>query len=156
MEYWQILRNKLGHQKLILPAAAGAIMKDNKILMVLHKDSQKWQIPGGLQDLNESITDALEREIHEELGIKLQASSLISIYTSSKWDGSFSNGDEVQNFLLFFKMAGDFEINDIKIQKTEIEEVSFFDLNNIPENTMNCCKQKCQDLLEYKGEVVFR
>ena len=34
MDYWQILRNALGHQQLIMPGAAGAITDNNKILLV--------------------------------------------------------------------------------------------------------------------------
>jgi ADP-ribose pyrophosphatase YjhB (NUDIX family) len=155
MEYWKILRKTLGHQKIILPGAVGAIIKNDKILLVFHKGLKKWQIPGGLQNLNESIKETIEREIFEELSIKLKASTLISVYSLGKWDTTFPNGDEIQNLLLFFKMKGDFIFNEIKIQKSEIKEVKFFDLHNIPENTVECCKQKCRDLLEYKGEVIF-
>jgi len=154
MEYWQLIRSKLGTQKVILPTAAGAIMKDNKILLVLNKGNI-WQFPGGFQDLNESITETVEREIYEELGLTLKAGQLISVYTSNKWDGKFSNGDEIQNFILLFKMIGDFEMEDIKIQKSEVNTFQFFSLDQIPENTMECCKQKCRDIFAYSGEVIL-
>jgi len=154
MEYWQLLRNNLGHQKLILPSAAGAIIKDEQILLVQNRNNI-WQLPGGLQDLGESITDALEREIFEEVGLPLKADTLISVYTSSKWDAKFKNGDEIQTFLLFFKMIGEFNQNDIKIQESEILSYHFFNLNELPENIMPCCKQKCNDLLNYQGNVLF-
>jgi len=154
MEYWQLLRNKLGHQKLILPSAAGAIIKDNQILLVLNR-SNVWQLPGGLQDLDESITEALEREVFEEVGLSLKVQTLISVYTSNKWDAKFRNGDEIQTFLLFFRMCGDFNSTDIKIQESEIQNYQFFHFNELPENIMPCCKQKCSDLLNYSGNVIF-
>jgi len=112
-------------------------------------------LPGGLQDLDESITDTLEREIFEELGLKLKAGKLISIYTSNKWDSVFSSGDQVQQFLLFFKMHGDFYPDDIKIQKSELLDFDFFDFNQLPDNTMECCKEKCNDLLLFSDDVIF-
>jgi len=122
MDYWQTLRNALGHQQLIIPAAAGAIIHDNKILLVKNKWSNKWFIPGGHQELNESIQDTVIREIKEELGLILKIDYLVSIYSSPKWILELSNGDILQQLLFFFKMKGDFSINNIVMQKSEIKE----------------------------------
>jgi ADP-ribose pyrophosphatase YjhB (NUDIX family) len=98
MDYWQILRNSLGNQQLIMTVAAGAVLKDNKILLVRSSPSGKWYIPGGLQELNESIQDTIVRELKEELGLLFVADELISIYSSPKWILAFPNGDIMQQF----------------------------------------------------------
>ncbi|MFH1564782.1 MAG: NUDIX domain-containing protein [bacterium] len=155
MEYWQILRKKMGNQQLIIPSVAGAVFYEKKILLARTTEDDKWHIPGGMQNLNESITDTIERELLEEFNLKLKANILISIISSPSWIQTLSNGNIVQTLTFLFKMKGQIDLNDIKLQKSEILEYNFFKLDKIPANTKKCCKQKCKDLIEYNGKVIF-
>ena len=153
MEYWQTLRQHLGHRPLIIPAAAGAILDGDRVLLVKAAHDAVWHLPGGVQDLNESITGTVEREIREELGIRLKAETLISIFTDPRWTMTLGNGDVLQSFLLFFRMTGTYRHEDIVVDSREISEFAFFPLDAIPENTKECCKQKCEDLARFDGTV---
>lgn len=153
MEYWQTLRQALGHQPLILSGAAGAIVKDGKILLVRHKDLGIWQVPGGLQELGEPIQQTIEREVKEELNLNLTTGPLISVLSDPKWNVTFSNGDHIQQLSLFFLMEG--EISEIALQASEVTEYHFFDPDNIPTNTLACCKQKVLDWKNFQGKVNF-
>ncbi len=155
-DYWQRLRRLVGSEVLILPAVAGAITKGNRILLVRHRLLDKWQVPGGVLELNESIQTAVERELKEELEIELETGELISIYSGPKWTIEYPNKDRVQQVLFFFNMEGDASEDQIHIQKSEISEWHFFDLKNIPDDTIECCKQKIKDLLQYKGRTFLR
>jgi hypothetical protein len=55
MEYWQRIRQAVGKDAVIIPSAAGAIVQEGKILPVRHNLLKKWQIPGGLQEIGESV-----------------------------------------------------------------------------------------------------
>lgn len=74
-----------------------------------HDDAHQgglWEFPGGKVESDESVCDALARELHEELGINIQASSckpfieirhdysdkvvLLDVWTVSKFDGEAS------------------------------------------------------------------
>ena len=52
---------------------AGIIINQNKILIGKRKDKDigggKWEFPGGKIEVGETNKEALERELHEELGI---------------------------------------------------------------------------------------
>ena len=155
MEYWKKLRSKFGHDQLILPSAAGAIIKDNNILLVFNNTFQQWTIPGGIQDLNESITDTIKREIKEELSIDVEVKQLISVYSSPEWNTHFDSGDIIQNVLFFFELSHDSDISKIVIDKTENSEWKFFPLDKLPENMAPCCREKCNDLMIFNGSTIL-
>jgi ADP-ribose pyrophosphatase YjhB (NUDIX family) len=155
MEYWSRLRQAVGTEQLILPGAAGAILKDGKILLVKHGSLKKWQIPGGLMELNESIETTIKREIKEELNIEVEIDKLISVLSSPEWIIEFPNGDRIQQLTFFFLLKGDFEESNIKLQEEEIHEYKFFSLDDIPENTLECCKEKIKHLTAFKGETIL-
>lgn len=49
----------------------GVIAKDGKVLLVRESGREFWEVPGGRVDENETIEEALLRELNEELpGIK--------------------------------------------------------------------------------------
>ncbi len=50
---------------------AGCVVKDDKVLLVLHKKHNEWLPPGGHIEQNESPNDAVLREVMEETGLKV-------------------------------------------------------------------------------------
>jgi ADP-ribose pyrophosphatase YjhB (NUDIX family) len=77
----------------LFTASLGAIIKEDKILLVFDKGRKHWQLPGGIQELDESVEQTAEREIFEELGIKGTIKELISVYSDPKWSFVYPNGD---------------------------------------------------------------
>ena len=70
MEYWKMLRDKVGSMPIML-MAAGVIVQNEagEILLQKRSDSNKWGIPGGMLDYGESAEEAAIREVHEETGV---------------------------------------------------------------------------------------
>ena len=154
MDYWHRIRQAVGKEALILPGAAGAITQDGKILLVRHNLIKKWQIPGGVQEIGESVQQTVEREIKEELGLDLAAGSLIGVYSHPKWTIELPDGSKIQQLTFFFSMEG--EISAIRMQASEIAAYQFFAPEEIPEDTFECCKQKVSDWSQFQGQVLFR
>ena len=48
------------------------LLDKEKILLVRHSDKTKWTLPGWHIEANESIYEALEREIKEEFNLKIK------------------------------------------------------------------------------------
>lgn len=58
---------------------SGYLIKDNKVLLVLHNGFHKWVPPGGHVDADELYHEAAEREFLEETGLEVRAISAAPI-----------------------------------------------------------------------------
>ena len=154
MEYWEKLRRVVGHDTLILSGTGGAIVQDGRILLVRNNEFGKWQIPGGLQEIGESIEACTEREIREELGLDLKAATLISVYSDPKWTAAYPNGDQIQPLAFFFLMKGNFATP--ALQESEISEARFFTLEEIPDEILPLSRQMVLDWAAFNGKVIRR
>ena len=61
---------------LSINVVAGIVINQNKILIGKRKDEDigggKWEFPGGKIEIGETNSEALERELYEELGISVK------------------------------------------------------------------------------------
>jgi 8-oxo-dGTP diphosphatase len=59
----------------------GALVRDGRVLLVHRRPDERaypgvWDLPGGLMESGESELDALTRELHEELGVRIAAGAV--------------------------------------------------------------------------------
>lgn len=124
--------------------------KDNRIQVLLQKRSQnKDSFPGKfdtssaghIQAGDEPLESAL-RELHEELGIQgtpvqLQFAGTFPISFAKEFHGKLFRDEELAFVYIYSQPVN---INDLVLQKEEVESVEWFDL----EDTYEEC-QKCRD-----------
>ncbi len=59
MDYFTKIHQLVGKEQIILSGAVGAVVKDGKILLVQrHNLSRPWGVPGGVQELGETIRES--------------------------------------------------------------------------------------------------
>jgi ADP-ribose pyrophosphatase YjhB (NUDIX family) len=59
----------------------GVVFQDNKILLVREiADRERWTLPGGWADVNDTPTQAVTREVQEESGFATQVVKLLAVY----------------------------------------------------------------------------
>ena len=88
----------------IVPAVTAIVLNDRgELLMIERTDNDLWAIPGGAQDLGESIMDAVRREVREETGIEIEVTGLSGIYSDPRHVIAYDDGEVRQEFSLCFR-----------------------------------------------------
>jgi ADP-ribose pyrophosphatase YjhB (NUDIX family) len=63
----------------------GAVFRDERILLVREMaDENRWTLPGGWADVNESPTECVVKEVREEAGLQVRASKLAAVWDRAR------------------------------------------------------------------------
>jgi 8-oxo-dGTP pyrophosphatase MutT (NUDIX family) len=94
-DYVRGLREKIGHDLLLVPCAAALIRDESdRILLVRHVDGP-WQLPGGAIDPDETPEEAVRRECREEASIEIRPVRIAGAFGGPHYRRRYANGDEV-------------------------------------------------------------
>ena len=76
------IRKLVGDRKVIITAARAVVRdREGRVLFIRRRDNRKWAMPAGSQELDESITDCLRREVKEECGLEVISATPMAIYS---------------------------------------------------------------------------
>lgn len=62
----------------------GATFRDGRVLLVRERMDGLWTLPGGWADVNETPSQAVEKEIEQEAGLRSRAVKLAALYDRSR------------------------------------------------------------------------
>ncbi|GAB2682421.1 NUDIX hydrolase N-terminal domain-containing protein [Aliiglaciecola sp. 3_MG-2023] len=76
------------HRRYVTPQVEvrGAVIKDNKILLVQEKSDKKWTLPGGYADVGLTAVENIKKEIEEEANVQVSHPRLISLRHKASGD----------------------------------------------------------------------
>jgi ADP-ribose pyrophosphatase YjhB (NUDIX family) len=85
--------------------AVTAFVQDasGRLLMIRRTDNDLYAIPGGAQEVGETISQAVVREVREETGITVDVTGFIGVYSDPGHLIAFSDGEVRQEFSLCFR-----------------------------------------------------
>jgi len=129
--YVSDLRRLLGNRPLVLVGATVIVWCENKVLMQLRSDNQRWSFPGGMMEPGESVEDTANRELFEETRIDVDSLQLVGIASGQESYYKYPNGDEVYNVTAIFetKIHAFPEL----VQDDESTDLSWFSLHSLPD-----------------------
>lgn len=88
----------------IVVAVTAFILDDqDRVLLIQRSDNRLWAIPGGAQDIGESIAETVVRETREETGIDVEVTGIVGVYTNPQHVMAYDNGEVRQQFSLCFR-----------------------------------------------------
>jgi 8-oxo-dGTP pyrophosphatase MutT (NUDIX family) len=133
-EHLQRIRQKVGHDLLVLPSAAVAIHDEEKrLLLGLHAEKKLWVLPGGLIEPGELPADGAVREVWEEMGLVVELTGILGVYGGEPLVIQYSNGDRASYVTVLF--SGRISRGTLEADGQEILEARYFsraELNSIP------------------------
>ncbi len=104
------------------------VLQDNKVLLAKRSpkltEGGKWGLVGGFMDRNETIKEAIQREIYEETGWEIDGLTLLSII-----DTPNRKNEDRQNVCFLFFCNG---IKQTGKPDWESTEIKWFDLKDLP------------------------
>ncbi len=62
----------------------GAVVRDEKILLVQERTDQCWAMPGGWADVGDRPAEMVAREVLEESGLRVVAKKVIGVYDANR------------------------------------------------------------------------
>lgn len=103
----------------------GAVIRDNRILLIQERADGKWAMPGGWADLGNAPASVAEREVWEESGFRVKAEKVVAVIDA--------NRIQPMEFYHAYKIIFLCRLLDGQPRIShETLAVDFFDLNSLP------------------------
>lgn len=131
-EYYKYLREYVGSQPLILPGAVVIIRNKNGEVFLQKRPEGKWGLPGGLMNLGESFEQVAEREVFEEVGLRVRNLRLLNVFSGEQYYMKTPNGDEFYCVTAVF-LTEEAE-GSLRLDPAETLEVGYFKDTELPES----------------------
>ena len=124
-----------------IPASYLTLFRDNKVLLLRRfntgYEDGNYSMVAGHVDSGETFTQCIIREAEEEAGILLKPEDLQVVHVMHRNSGATENNERVDVFFIAEKWDGEI----INKEPHKCDDLSWFDLDNIPENTIPYIKQ---------------
>lgn len=84
----------------LVVAVVVVVLDEGRVLMIQRSDNGRWALPGGGQELGESVRDAAIRETQEETGLDIDVTGVVGIYSDPRHVIAYDDGEVRQEFAL--------------------------------------------------------
>ncbi len=106
----------------------GAVIRDQRILLVRERSDGKWAMPGGFADIGHSPAENIEREVQEEAGLHVRARHLYALRHKAR----HSYPADARDFYKVFFLCDEVEATH-PVAGAETTDVAFFAADDLPE-----------------------
>ena len=140
--------------QLRLGCSASIFDEQGRVFLTRRADNGQWCLPGGGMESGESISEACEREVWEETGLRVRVKRLVGVYSYADQLVVYEDGNKVQVIALHF------EVEIIEGQPTlsnETTDLGFFTLEEVEALEMfGRHKQRILDTVEKHPQALIK
>ncbi|GHO96777.1 NUDIX hydrolase [Reticulibacter mediterranei] len=119
------------------------IFDQERVLLAHRRDIDWWNLPGGGMELDETVEEAMRREVREETGLDVAVERLIGVYSKP----------QKQEVVLTFRCS---VVGGTLSATEESRECRFFSPDALPPNTLPKHRQRVEDALLDLPHAVIR
>ncbi len=129
-----------------IPASYLVLFKENKVLLLKRANTGfgdgKYSVIAGHVEKGENFTDCIIREAKEEAGITLKKEDLKVVHIMHRKTTLQVENERVDTFFTATKWGGEI----INMEPHKCDDLSFFELNNLPKNIIEYIKLVIEDI----------
>jgi ADP-ribose pyrophosphatase YjhB (NUDIX family) len=128
------------------PSAYAIIVHDGKIALVTNQSSGKYFPPGGGVEIDETLEDALRREVREETGLEIEIGQFAFFRESFFY---YDPGDTAFHALSFFFVGRPKTLemtDDDRVDDLEAEKPRWIKLDSVRAEDLQICGEKILQL----------
>lgn len=99
--------DRIGRNGRLLLGCSATLFDDERtrLLLTRRADNHRWCLPGGGMEPGESVTEACEREVWEETGLRVQVVRLLGVYSNPHRLLEYADGNRFQLVSLNFEVV---------------------------------------------------
>jgi ADP-ribose pyrophosphatase YjhB (NUDIX family) len=148
------IRVQYGSDMLIAPGVR-IIVRDpaGRVLLVKPTATNKWEIPAGCVEPDESVVEAARREVFDITGLSVGSLKPFAYYSDPVYQIECESGEKVQQYIMAF-ITEDYSGKLLKSNE-EISDMGFFYLNTLPEID-DAHIETIRDLYRYQGTIILK
>lgn len=138
---------------IVVAVTAFVLDESSRLLMIRRTDNDLYAIPGGAQEIGETISQTVVREVREETGILVEVTGFIGVYSDPEHVIAFTDGEVRQEFSLCFRarpVGGELRTSSESKEVLWVERAKLDDLNIHPS-----IKLRIQHGFEYRAEPFY-
>jgi 8-oxo-dGTP pyrophosphatase MutT (NUDIX family) len=127
--------------------------KRGKVLLTQRADNGRWCLPGGGMDSGESVSQACEREVWEETGLRARVTRLVGVYSNPDQLVIYPDGNKAFFVVLSFEaeiIGGELGLSD---ETTAFGYFSLEEMESMPMHARH--KERVEDAL-LGGDVLIK
>jgi len=132
----------------VVPAVYAILIKDNQILLLRRYNTGyedgNYSFPAGHLDGNETLEDAIVREVKEEIDVNIEKQNLTLEHLIHR------NADDSER-IDFFYIVKNWEGEPRIIEKDKCDELKWVNKDDLPENIVPEVKQSIENIFNNKS-----
>lgn len=124
-------------------AVSALIFEEGRILLAHRRDIDWWNLPGGGMEHDETLEEAVKREVREETGLEVEIEYLVGVYSKP----------QKQEVVLTFRCR---RTGGTLNETEESRACRYFSPDELPSNTLPKHRQRVEDALLNQPQAVIR
>ena len=152
MRFIGILKEEHMERFKVITAVHLILIENNKILLQRRYNTGyedgNYSVVAGHVEENESVIEAMQREALEEIGINIEVDDLKIVHVMQR---KAPDRESIEYFIVCQKYNGKIKI----MEEEKCDEIKFFELQNLPKNTISYIKKGIEYYLDEKPFSIY-